>query len=111
MTANVALWDSLNAKYSGDDAAKMRGGDLDFVPQGMMVPEFNDLIFYKAQQGKLYTVQTQFGAHIVQVTGVRAGKNENRVRLAIVREPIIPGSETDRKASSAADELLSISKT
>ena len=107
---NPALWDSLNMRFSTDAVSKAKGGDLDFQPQGRMVAPFNDLIFYKATPGKFYTLLTQFGAHIVQVTGVKQGKAEPRVRIASLREVIAPSTETDRKASSAADDLLSKSK-
>jgi peptidyl-prolyl cis-trans isomerase D len=110
LEVNAGLWDSLNMKYSDDAVAKMKGGDLDFAGQGMFYPEYNDMIFYKAQQGKFYTVASQAGMHIVQVTGVRAGKNETRIKVALIREQIIPSNETDRAASTSADELLTSSK-
>jgi peptidyl-prolyl cis-trans isomerase D len=110
LEANASLWDSLNSKFSTDQVAKLQGGDLAYKAQGEFVPEFNDLIFYKAQQGKFYTVTSQFGVHIVQVTGVKAGKNEARVKVAYVVEPIIPSQATDRIAVAAADELLASSK-
>jgi peptidyl-prolyl cis-trans isomerase D len=110
LDANAGLWDSLNMKFNADDVAKMKGGDLNFQAQGMFVPEFNDLIFYKAQQGKYYTVASQFGVHIVQVTGIKAGKNETRIKVALLREQIIPSDATDRKASNLANELLTSSK-
>lgn len=110
LEVNASLWDSLNAKFSSDQVAKLRGGDLEYQPQGKMVPEFNDLIFYKAQQGKFYTVATQFGVHIVQVTGIKTGKNQSYAKVAYVREGLIPSQVTDRKASAAADELLLNSK-
>ncbi len=111
LEANATLWDTLNAKYSTDNVAKLRGGDLEYQPQGRMVAEFNDLIFYKAQQGKFYTVATQFGVHVVQVTGIKAGKNEPYAKIAYVREALIPSQATDRAAASAADELLLSSKS
>lgn len=110
LEANASLWDTLNTKFSTDNVAKLKGGDLDFQPQGRMVPEFNDLIFYKAQPGKFYTVATQFGVHIVQVTGTKAGKNEVYAKIAYAREALIPSQVTDRAAANAADELLLNSK-
>ena len=100
----------MNNKFSGDAVAKAKGGDLDYQPQGRMVAPFNDLIFYKATPGKFYTVATQFGVHIVQVTGVKQGKGESRIKVASIRELIAPSNETDRKASNAAEDLLSKSK-
>jgi peptidyl-prolyl cis-trans isomerase D len=110
LEANASLWDSLNAKYSQDNVAKLKGGDLDYFAQGSLATEFNDLIFYKAQQGKFYTVTTQFGAHVVQVTGIKAGKNETRVKVAYARESLIPSQATDKAAADAADALLLSSK-
>jgi peptidyl-prolyl cis-trans isomerase D len=110
LTANPALWDGLNAQYNTDKVAQMSGGDLQYQGQGAFVAEFNDLIFYKAEQGKFYTVPSQFGVHVVQVTGIKQGKGSSRIRVAYVREPIIPSQETDRRVSSAADELLLSSK-
>jgi peptidyl-prolyl cis-trans isomerase D len=104
--ANPAMWDSLNNKYSADEVAKMRKGDLDYVAQGRMVAEFNNLIFFKAVQGKYYTVTTQFGTHIVQVTGTKAGKNEPYYKMAVLRESIMPSPETDKAARNQADDML-----
>jgi peptidyl-prolyl cis-trans isomerase D len=110
LTANPALWDGLNAQYNTDKVAQMSGGDLQYQGQGAFVAEFNDLIFYKAEQGKFYTVPSQFGVHVVQVTGIKQGKGSTRIRIASVREPIIPSQKTDRNVSQAADELLLSSK-
>jgi peptidyl-prolyl cis-trans isomerase D len=110
LEGNIALWDSLNMKYSEEgDFTKLKGGDLGYQPQGTFVAEFNDLLFFKATQGRLYTVATQFGVHLVQVTGIKAGKNESRVKVAYIRQPIVPGPETEKKAQIAADELLATS--
>lgn len=108
---NPAAWDSLNLKFSTDQVSQMKGGDLDYVAQGRMVAEFNNLIFFKAVQGKYYTVATQFGAHIVQVTGVKTGKNEPYYKMAFLRESIMPSSETDKAARGKADDLLLKSKS
>jgi peptidyl-prolyl cis-trans isomerase D len=110
LEASAGAWDSLNMKFSTDDISKMKGGVLGFQGQGQLVTEFNDLIFYKAQQGKFYTVASQFGVHIVQVMGVKTGKNETRIKVALIREQIIPSNATDKKASSLADDLLTSSK-
>jgi peptidyl-prolyl cis-trans isomerase D len=110
LDVNPGLWDSLNMKFSDDAVSKMRGGDLNFAAQGMFFAEFNDMIFYTAQQGKFYTVATQAGVHVIQVTGVKAGKNETRIKVALLREQIIPSDATDRKASNLANELLTSSK-
>ncbi len=110
LEGNIAQWDSLNPSFNDDPGSNQKGGDYGYTPNGRMVPEYNDLIFYKAVQGKIYTVQTRFGIHIIQVTGVKQGKGETRVKLAYVRQPIVPSQATDRAAAAAADDLLLTSK-
>ena len=110
LEGNIARWDSLNLKFNDDPGSSQKGGDYGYTPNGRMVPEYNDLIFYKAVQGKVYTVQTRFGIHIVQVTGVKQGKGDTRVKLAYIRQPIVPSQATDRAAAAAADDLLLTSK-
>jgi peptidyl-prolyl cis-trans isomerase D len=114
--ANPSAWDSINLKYSTDPVSQAKGGDIGYFAQpgaqgGGLDPAYNDLIFYKAQQGKYYTVASQFGAHIVQVTGIKVGKNEARYKMAFIREAIMPSPETDRAARAKADDLLLSSKS
>jgi peptidyl-prolyl cis-trans isomerase D len=103
---SIGSWDSLNIKFNDDPGSNQKGGAYGYTPNGRMVAEYNDLIFYKAQQGKVYSVQTRFGIHLVQVMGVKQGKGETRAKLAFVRQAIVPSQSTDRAAASAADELL-----
>jgi peptidyl-prolyl cis-trans isomerase D len=98
-------WDSLNVKNNEDPGASMKGGDLGYVAQGAMVPEFNKLIFETAVQGKFYTVATQFGIHLVQVTGAKAGKAES-YKMAYIRQPIVPSEATTKSVSNIANDLL-----
>ena len=89
----VESFDSLAAKFGTDGTAQL-GGDLGYVTQGMMVQPFNDLIFQEAVPGKLYQVNTQFGRHLVEVTGRRYIDNEPSVRVGIVSQSIVPSDET-----------------
>jgi len=82
------------ARIFGSDATRDKGGDLGFAFPNMMVKPFNDLIFYKAEPNKLYTVVTQFGAHLVEVTDRKYTKSEQGVRIAALTEPIVPSEET-----------------
>lgn len=86
-------FDSLAVAF-GTDATATQGGDLGYAFPGQMVKPFNDLIFYEAEEGKLYTVVTQFGIHLVEVTGKKFLNNEEGVKLAFLNEPIVPSEET-----------------
>jgi peptidyl-prolyl cis-trans isomerase C len=49
--------------------SSQQGGDLGEFSQGQMVKEFDDVIF-SGEIGKIYgPVQTQFGYHLIEITG------------------------------------------
>jgi peptidyl-prolyl cis-trans isomerase D len=91
------------AQKFGTDATATKGGDLDFTAPGMMVKPFNDLIFFEAEQGKLYTVVTQFGVHLVEVTDKKFNENKTGIRVAVLSKPVFPSEET---RNDRYDEVL-----
>lgn len=105
-----STFDSL-AQVFGTDGTRTKGGDLGFAYPGMMVKPFNDLIFYKAQPGKLYTVITQFGVHLVEVTDRKFTKNEAGVKIAVLSEPIVPSEETQNSIYERALALAGGNRT
>lgn len=110
LKAGKVSWDTLNTRYSTDKVSAAKGGDLGYFAAGMMVKPFNDLAFYKAEQGKYYKVETQFGTHIVQVTGKKFIKNEQGVKLATISEPIEAGEETVQSFRDRANGLIQRNK-
>ena len=64
---------------SEDPGSKDKGGDLDFVKKGTLVPEFDKVLFEgKLKPGEIYPdlVETQFGWHIVKFIESR-GEGDN----------------------------------
>lgn len=110
LKSGKASWDTINTRYSTDKVSAAKGGDLGYFGPGMMVKPFNDLCFFKAEQGKLYKVETQFGTHIVQVTGKKIIKNEQGVKLASISEPIEAGEETVQSFRDRANGLIQRNK-
>ncbi len=98
----TASFDSLARKF-GSDGTKEKGGDLGFTGYGGMVRPFNDLIFFKAEINKLYTVKTQFGWHLVQV-GERKGSSE-MVKIGLFNEVIAASQATTSAALAKANTL------
>ena len=61
----------LAKENSEDPASAERGGDLDYFSKGMMVKPFEEAA-YKLKQGEISDlVQSDFGYHIIQLTGVK----------------------------------------
>jgi peptidyl-prolyl cis-trans isomerase C len=56
------------------DAAKANGGDLGWVPRGVMVPAFEDALFALGRSGEVSgIVRTSVGFHIIRVDEVDPG--------------------------------------
>lgn len=85
---NPADFAKLAKENSQDPGSAERGGDLDFFGKGMMVPPFEEAVF-KLKQGEISdVVQSDFGYHIIQLTGVKpaAGKGLDEVKGQIAAE-------------------------
>ncbi len=105
-----ATFDSLAAKY-GTDATRTKGGDLGYVAPGRMVKPFNDLIFYQAEEGELNIAYTQFGIHLVEVTGRKFLDQEQSIRVGYVQQAIVPSDETQREVYERAQTFYSNNRT
>lgn len=92
----VESFDSLAAKF-GSDGTRLKGGDLGYSAPGQMVKPFNDLIFFDGEPNELYTIATQFGVHLVEITGRKYESNEEGIQVGYIEEAIIPSEETQDK--------------
>ncbi len=59
---------ALAKQYSTDTASKAKGGDLGYFGQGTMVAPFDKAAF-SMKVGQIRLVQSQYGWHIIKVTG------------------------------------------
>ncbi|OGH84910.1 MAG: hypothetical protein A2493_00565 [Candidatus Magasanikbacteria bacterium RIFOXYC12_FULL_33_11] len=84
------------AQQYGSDGTATEGGDLGWFGRGMMVPEFEEVVF-SLDKGELYSdvVKTQYGYHILQVTDKRTTTDEdaNEVEEVQARHILFPFQE------------------
>ncbi|MFZ1527950.1 MAG: peptidylprolyl isomerase [Ferruginibacter sp.] len=90
---------ALAAKYSTDPGSASKGGNYDYFEYGRMVPEFNEFVFTKPV-GSKDVVKTQFGYHIIEVTGQKDFKPA--YKIAYLAKDVIASTETINNASNAA---------
>ncbi|RZK97596.1 MAG: peptidylprolyl isomerase, partial [Hymenobacter sp.] len=97
------------AKQYGTDGTKDKGGDLGYFDRTSMVPEFSKAAFGAPGVGLLPTlVETNFGYHIVKVTGK---KTENTYQVASVLKSVQPSDATREAAYARAEQIKSDATT
>lgn len=67
----------LARKNSQDEGSAANGGDLDFFGRGAMVKPFEDATFALKSGEISNVVESDFGFHIIQLTGVRGGDHKS----------------------------------
>ncbi|HLP50556.1 MAG TPA: SurA N-terminal domain-containing protein [Chitinophagales bacterium] len=95
------------AMYSDDQMGKMRGGDIGWVKQGEKEKYYNDMIFFRAQKGRIYRIpsQKENAFHLVQVVEDRPTKVG--VQVSYFSKEIIPSPETERTIYGTATSFAS----
>ncbi|MDO4936948.1 MAG: peptidylprolyl isomerase, partial [Sutterellaceae bacterium] len=106
--ANPADFAKLAKENSADTGSAQEGGDLGYFGTGMMVPAFETAVF-KAKKGDIVgPIETEFGYHIIEVTGIRG---EAQKSLADVRDEIIrmyQEQESQKRFAEEADNFTNM---
>jgi len=70
-----ARFAELARKHSQDTGSAEKGGDLGQFGRGMMVKPFEDAVFSMKEGEIAGPVESEFGFHIIRLTGIQAGKS------------------------------------
>jgi peptidyl-prolyl cis-trans isomerase D len=97
----------LAKKQSQDPGSAEKGGDLGFFGRGMMVKPFEDAAF-KLGQNEMQVVESEFGFHVVRVTGIQAAKARpyEEVRKELAEE--VGRQKGQRKFAEAAEAFSNL---
>ena len=104
-------FDSLAIQLSQDPGSGKIGGDLGWFANGSMVQEFNDVCFLTGEQGKVYKIATQFGWHLLEITGKKFIKNESSAKIAVLGRRIEPSKNTQQAMKDKAVALIQQAKS
>lgn len=100
---NPATFADLARKNSQDPGSAAKGGDLGFFGRGMMVKSFED-VAYKLNEGDISgVVESDFGFHIIKVTGIHAVKEKPLAEVKGEIEDELKKTAASRKFAEAAE--------
>ena len=97
----------LAKKHSQDPGSAEKGGDLGWFGRGMMVKPFEEAAF-KLGQSEMEVVESEFGFHVLRVTGIQAAKARpyEEVRKELAEE--LARQKGQRKFAEAAENFSNL---
>jgi peptidyl-prolyl cis-trans isomerase D len=103
-----ASFAELAKKNSGDPGSASQGGDLGFFSRGMMVRPFEDAAFRLKPNQISDPVESDFGFHVIKITGIKAGKMKSldAARPEIERE--LKKQRAGRRFAEAAEAFSNL---
>ncbi len=101
-------FEELAMTLSEDKGSAIKGGDLGWFKEGMMVQPFNDAAF-KGAVGDMPIVESQFGIHLIEIQG--KGNLTRKVKVSTVSRRLEPSSKTTRGAFAKANEFAGKNRT
>ena len=108
VSKNPGAFADLARKYSGDPGSAAKGGDLGFFGRGMMVKPFEEAAFGMKEGEMSGLVESDFGFHIIKVTGVRGGREKTLAEAHDEIEAELKKSQAARKFAEAADAFSNL---
>ncbi len=98
----------LAKKNSEDPGSAAQGGDLGFFARGMMVRPFEDAAFRLKLNQISDLVESDFGFHIIKLTGIRAGKMRSMEQARSEIELELKKQRAGRRFAEAADAFSNL---
>ncbi|HOI33491.1 MAG TPA: peptidylprolyl isomerase, partial [Bacteroidales bacterium] len=95
-------------QFSDDGSVAQNSGDLGWFRDGQMVPQFNQYVI-ENENGSIGLVETDFGYHIIQVTGKK--EPQKKVRIAEIVHHVSPSTQTYQEVFAEASRFASAAKT
>lgn len=93
---------------SQDVGSGAQGGDLGFFGRGAMVPEFEQAAFALAEGAISDLVETEFGYHIIQVTGIKAAEVPSFEQMRAQIEADLKEQQAQRKFAEVAENFSNL---
>ena len=95
----------LAKQHSQDPGSAQKGGDLGYFGRGMMVKPFEDAVFQQKEGETSGLVESDFGYHIIKVTGIRPAKLRPLAEVRSDIEGELKRQAATRKFAEAAESF------
>ena len=102
---NPGRFAELARKHSDDPGSAGMGGDLDFFGRGMMVKPFEDAVFSLSEGEISGIVPSDFGFHIIKLTGIHAAKLKPLAEVRGQIEAEVRKAAAGRKFAEASESF------
>ena len=102
---NPSRFADLAKQYSKDPGSAQKGGDLGFFGRGMMVKAFDDAVFGQKEGEISGLVESEFGYHIIKVTGIHAAKERPLQEVRAEIEGELKRQAATRQFAEAAENF------
>ena len=106
--ANPAKFGDLAREFSKDPGSAQQGGDLGTFARGTMVKAFEDAAFAAKPGDIVGPVQTEFGWHVIKVTGVNAGHVQSFDDVKAQIEADLKKQQAAQKFAASADQFQNL---
>jgi len=98
----------LAKKNSDDPGSAAKGGDLGYFSRGMMVKAFEDTAFQLRANETSGLVESEFGFHIIRVTGIKPAKERSLDQARPEIEKELKKQRAGRKFAEAAEAFSNL---
>jgi len=92
-------------KHSQDTGSANKGGDLDYFARGAMVKPFEDAVFGMKEGDISDVVESEFGFHIIQLTGIKTPNAPSFAAMRPQLEADLRKQQAQRKFAELADSF------
>lgn len=100
-----ARFAELAKQYSQDPGSAQKGGDLGYFGHGMMVKPFDEAAFSLKENELSGLVETEYGYHIIKVTGIRSAKQRPLPEVRPEIEADLRRQAANQKFAEAAENF------
>ena len=109
INGNPAAFDAIALSFNDDQTAKTKGGDLNwYVPGQGMDPVFTEAVM-NGSVGEIKKVETQFGIHLIKITGKKAPSTQ--IQVANIDRRLDPTESTQMTVYNAASTFAADNQT